>query len=56
MAESNEKNNENMYSLLKTRIDTAMKNASKLHAKQMKLPIKNQNPVTLVYELVQKLS
>lgn len=50
-----EKNNENMYSLLKTRIDTAMKNASKLHAKQMKLPIKDQNPVTLVYELVQKL-
>lgn len=50
-----EKNNENMYSLLKTRIDTAIKNASKLHVKQMSLPISEQNPVTLVYELVQKL-
>lgn len=50
-----EKNNENMYSLLKTRIDTAIKNASKLHIRQMSLPIKMQNPVTLVYELVQKL-
>lgn len=50
-----EKNNENMYALLKSRMDTAIKNASKLHVKQMKLPIKEQNPVTLVYELVQKL-
>lgn len=50
-----EKNNENMYSLLKSRIDTAIKNASKLHVKQMLLPIQEQNPVTLVYELVQKL-
>lgn len=50
-----EKNNENMYSLLKSRIDTAIKNASKLHVKQMSLPIQEQNPVTLVYELVQKL-
>lgn len=50
-----EKNNENMYSLLRTRIDTAIKNASKLHVRQMSLPIKMQNPVTLVYELVQKL-
>lgn len=50
-----EKNNENMYSLLKTRIDTAIKNASKLHVRQMILPLKEQNPITLVYELVQKL-
>lgn len=50
-----EKNNENMYSLLKTRIDTAIKNASKLHVRQMSLPLSEQNPVTLVYELVQKL-
>lgn len=50
-----EKNNENMYSLLKSRIDTAIKNASKLHVKQMSLSLKEQNPITLVYELVQKL-
>ncbi len=50
-----EKNNENMYSLLRTRIDTAIKNASKLYVRQMSLPLEVQNPVTLVYELVQKL-
>lgn len=50
-----EKNSENMYSILKSRIDTAIKNASKLHIKKMELPIKDQNPVTLVYELVQRL-
>jgi hypothetical protein len=50
-----EKNNENMYSLLKKRIDTAIRNASKLHVRQMLLPLNEQNPVTLVYELVQKL-
>ncbi|MBR4791406.1 MAG: RloB domain-containing protein [Treponema sp.] len=50
-----EKNNENMYSLLKTRIDTAIKNASKLHVRQMLFPLDEQNPITLVYELVQKL-
>ena len=49
------KNSENMYELLKRRTDTAIKNASKLYVKQCNQPLTNQNPVTLVFELVKKL-
>ncbi len=49
------KNSENMYELLKRRTDIAIKNASKLYVKQCNQPLTNQNPVTLVFELVKKL-
>lgn len=49
------KNSENMYELLKRKTNTAIKNASKLYLKQCKQPLAKQNPVTLVFELVEKL-
>ena len=49
------KNSENMYELLKRKTDTAIKNASKLYVKQCNQPLAKQNPVTLVFELVEKL-
>ena len=50
-----EKSCEKMFSLLKGKTETAIKNASKLFTNQCKLPYDKQNPVTLVFRLVEKL-
>lgn len=50
-----EKNCEQMFFLLKGKTETAIRNASKLFNKQRKLPYDKQNPVTLVFRLVEKL-
>ena len=49
------KNNDNMYNLLKHKTNIAIKNARKLYLKQYTQPLSEQNPVTLVFELVEKL-
>lgn len=48
---------EAMYSILadKGSIDLAIKNAKRLYETQMELPYSQQNPVTLVYQLVELL-
>lgn len=50
-----EKNNEKMYSLLIKRVKTAIKNASTLYSRQCNKPFSEQNPITLVFKLVQRL-
>jgi hypothetical protein len=49
------KNDPGMYKLLEKRQPTAIQNAQKLFIKQYKLPLREQNPVTTVFELVQRL-
>ncbi|MDR1896527.1 MAG: RloB family protein [Prevotellaceae bacterium] len=49
------KNNEEMFSLLENRQNRAMQNAQKLYYKQYLLPLKEQNPVTTVFYLVERL-
>lgn len=49
------KNCEQMFFLLKGKTETAIRNASKLFTNQCKLPYNKQNPVTLVFRLVEKL-
>jgi hypothetical protein len=49
------KNDPDMYKLLEKRQSTAIQNAQKLFIKQYKLPLKEQNPVTTVFELVKRL-
>jgi hypothetical protein len=49
------KNNEEMFSVLKNRQNRAMQNAQKLYYKQYLLPLKEQNPVTTVFYLVERL-
>ena len=49
------KNSDNMYNLLKDKTNIAIKNARKLYLKQYTQPLSEQNPVTLVFELVEKL-
>ena len=44
-----------MYNLLKDKTNIAIKNARKLYLKQYTQPLSEQNPVTLVFELVEKL-
>ncbi|MDR1129858.1 MAG: RloB family protein [Prevotellaceae bacterium] len=50
-----QKNDEGMYQLLQKRQETAIKNAQKLHSQQSKLPLNEQNPVTTVFQLVERL-
>jgi len=50
------KNDDEMYSLLKDRQSRAIQNARKLFFRQCTLPLKEQNPVTTVFKLVEKLS
>jgi hypothetical protein len=49
------KNNEEMFSLLKNRQNRAIQNAQKLYYKQCLLPLGEQNPVTTVFHLVERL-
>ena len=49
------KNSDNMYNHLKDKTNIAIKNARKLYLKQYTQPLSEQNPVTLVFELVEKL-
>jgi hypothetical protein len=49
------KNSNTMYKLLEPRQKTAIKNAKRLYENQKKLPCYQQNPVTTVFMLVEKL-
>ena len=44
-----------MYNILKNKTETAIRNAKKLYLKQYTQPLSVQNPVTLVFQLVEKL-
>ncbi len=50
------KNDVTMYKTLSRKMHTALKNASTLYTRQCCKPIAEQNPVTLVFLLVQKLA
>jgi hypothetical protein len=50
------KNDETMYKTLSRRMRTAIKNASTLHNRQCCKPLADQNPVTLVFRLVERLT
>ena len=50
------KNDEEMYSILRERQSRAIQNARKLFYKQCTLPRKEQNPVTTVFRLVERLT
>jgi hypothetical protein len=49
------KNDEEMFLLLKNRQNKAIQNAQKLYYKQCLLPLGEQNPVTTVFYLVERL-
>ena len=49
------KNNEEMYKLLEKRQGTVIKNARKLFLIQYEKPLAEQNPITTVYKLVERL-
>jgi len=49
------KNDTEMYSLLRNRQSRAIQNARKLFLQQCTLPLKDQNPVTTVFLLVERL-
>ena len=50
------KNDDGMYQALRKRQDTAIKNARKLYALQYERPLSEQNPITTVFQLVERLS
>ena len=50
-----QKNAEYMYQLLKKRQETAIKNAKKLFYLQSNQQLSNQNPITTVFELVERI-
>jgi hypothetical protein len=49
------KNNTEMYRLLEKKKDIAIKNARTLFYRQCELPFKDRNPVTTVFQLVERL-
>jgi hypothetical protein len=49
------KNSKKMFALLKPRQSRAMQNAQKLYRRQCSRPIGEQNPVTTVFRLVERL-
>ncbi|MCL2764738.1 MAG: RloB family protein [Treponema sp.] len=49
------KNDPNIYKLLFSKQNKAIKNAKKLYNRQRQLPMKDRNPVTTVFLLVEKL-
>jgi len=51
-----QKNDEGMYQLLAKRQSIAIQNAHKLYNFQYKLPLTEQNPITTVFLLVERLS
>jgi hypothetical protein len=50
------KNDTEMFDTLKKRQNMALQNARKLYLKQYQLPLKEQNPVTMVFKLVERLT
>jgi hypothetical protein len=50
------KNDDGMYSILRKKQSRAIQNARKLFFRQCSSPLKDQNPVTTVFELVEKLN
>ena len=50
-----EKNDEGIYHLLEKRQNKAIQNAQKLYLLQYKQPLKEQNPITTVFRLVERL-
>lgn len=50
------KNDPQMYSILKSKQNTAIKNASTLYTRNIINPVQTQNPITLVFKLVQRLN
>jgi hypothetical protein len=50
-----QKNDEAMYQLLQNRQKTALQNGQKLYLRQSELPLREQNPVTTVFKLVERL-
>jgi hypothetical protein len=49
------KNDTEMFEILRKRQSRAIQNAQRLYNKQYKMPIKDQNPVTTVFRLVNRL-
>jgi len=49
------KNDPGMYALLSTKQSRAIQNARKLYNKQYLLPLKDRNPITTVFQLVERL-
>lgn len=45
-----------MYKKLRKNQKTAIQNAKKLYARQKDNPISDQNPITTVYKLVERLN
>ncbi|MDR1897420.1 MAG: RloB family protein [Prevotellaceae bacterium] len=50
-----QKNDEGMYQLLQNRQKTALQNAQKLYLRQSERPLREQNPITTVFKLVERL-
>ena len=50
-----QKNNNGMYKVLQKRLKTAIKNAGKLYTTQYTRPLLEQNPITTVFRLVERL-
>jgi hypothetical protein len=50
-----QKNGEGMYQLLQRKQKTAIQNAQKLYLRQSELPLREQNPVTTVFRLAERL-
>ena len=55
MNEHYKKNDHEMYKKLHYKMGTALKNAAKLHSVQCQKKLSDQNPITLVFQLVQRL-
>jgi len=49
------KNDSEMYALLNKRQSRALQNAKKLYERQKSLPLKDRNPITTVFQLVERL-
>jgi hypothetical protein len=49
------KNDPEMYLLLSKKQSIAIQNARKLYSKQCLLPLKDRNPITTVFQLVERL-
>jgi hypothetical protein len=50
------KNDPGMYNILKSKRSAAIRNAYRLYFRQYNVPLKNRNPVTTVFELVERLT
>lgn len=55
MGEPYDKNDPDMFRKLQGRMNTAIQNASRLYERNGSKPVQKQDPITLVYRLVQRL-